>query len=234
MLLAYIDESSDKTTYFINTLLVQDSDVIPLGDSLHELRLEICGKYGLPEGIEFHGYDILNGNSDWLPIRSDYAAQKEIYNRIMDCIIQFDVRIYIKGINIAAFVSKYGNDETVMHNAALTWNLEKVQSRAKQENEIALVIADEVGAQSTFYRARLRFHQRIETFGWDPVVLDRIADTIHFAPSKESSLIQAIDILAHANIRARRRDKNPDLVAFQEGLHDKLWNSGRLRYYNIW
>lgn len=234
MLLAYVDESSDTTTYFINTLLIQDRDVIPLGNSLHELRLEICDKYGLPEGIEFHGYDILNGDSDWFPIKSDYAAQKEIYNFIMDCIIQFDVRIYIKGIDIAPFVSRYGNDEMVMHNAALIWNLEKVQSRAKQVDEVALVIADEVGMQSTFYRARLRFHQRIETFGWEPVVLDRIADTIHFAPSKESSLIQAVDILAHANIRARRTDKNRDLVAFQKGLKDKLWESGRLCYYGIW
>lgn len=200
MLLAYIDESSDGRVYFVNTMLVKDTDLISLGKSIDSLRVEIAREYSLNENIEFHGYDILNGVNEWRSLKKNYAAQMDIYNRIMDCILAHDIRIYIKGIRIKSFVKSYGAQESTMHNAALTWNLEKVQNRARASDDIALVIADEVGASSSFYRANLRFHQKFKTFGWEAVVLDRIADTIHFAPSRESSFIQAVDILAHAVI----------------------------------
>ncbi|MDO8646306.1 MAG: DUF3800 domain-containing protein [Candidatus Planktophila sp.] len=234
MLLAYIDESRNADTYFVNTLLVRDVDVIPLGNALNLLRKNIAEEYRLNANIEFHGYDILNGKNEWILLGSDYDAQINIFNKIIDCVLQFNVGIYIKGIGIANFISRYGTDESLLHNAALIWNLEKVQNKAMQNSDIVLVIADEVGAQSSFYRANLRFHQANATFGWDPEILDRIADTIHFAPSRESSLIQAVDMIAHANVRAHRLDQRPELVTFQKGLHDKLRASGRLCYFGIW
>jgi hypothetical protein len=234
VLLAYVDESSDQTTYFINSLVISDDEIIPLGNRLHELRIEICQEYTLVDDIEFHGYEILNGFGKWKSLKTNYAAQKDIFNSFLDVVLEFDVGIYIKGINKSNFESRYGTDEEILHNAALIWNLEKIQNRAQRDDDVALVIADEVGKSGAFYRSRLRFHQRSETFGWQPVILDRIADTIHFAPSSESIFIQAVDMIAHANIRARRVDSNLELSAFQSGLRDKIWRSGNLKYYDIW
>lgn len=234
MLLAYIDESSNGLEYYVTTLLIRDTDLLSLGSSINALRKDISQEYQLNENIEFHGYDILNGVNEWRSLKQNYEAQIDIYNRVMKCILEHEVRFYVKGIEIASFSKKYGLDQTIMHNAALIWNLEKIQTKAKQSDDVVLAIADEVGQASSFYRANLRFHQEFVTFGWDPVVLDRIADTIHFAPSRESSFIQAVDIVAHAILRINRQDTNPGAVAFNVGLKDLLYSSGKLRYYNTW
>lgn len=234
MLLAYIDESSNDLEYFVTSLLIKDTELLNLGNSINSLRKDISQEYQLNKNIEFHGFDILNGINDWRSLKQNYVAQIDIYNRVMRCILAHDVRIYVKGIEIASFSRKYGLDKKIMHNAALIWNLEKIQNKARQSDDAVLAIADEVGKASSFYRANLRFHQEFETFGWEPAVLDRIADTIHFAPSKESSLIQAVDMIAYAILRTRRQDAHPGLITFHAGLKEILTTSAKLKYYNIW
>ena len=111
MLLAYIDESSNDLEYFVTSLLIRDADVLSLGHSINALRDDISQEYELNKDIEFHGYDILNGVNEWSSLRQDYEAQKAIFNRVIRCILEHEVRIYVKGIEISSFIEKYGSDK---------------------------------------------------------------------------------------------------------------------------
>ncbi len=61
--------------------------------------------------------------------------------------------------------------------------------------EYALIIADEVDAQAR-HRADLAGYRDVGTAGYRSRKLTRIVDTLHFAPSNASRLVQAADVIA--------------------------------------
>ena len=69
--------------------------------------------------------------------------------------------------------------------------------RAEQHHAVAAVrlIADEVDAQAK-HRADLSTYREVGTLGYRHRKLTRIVDTLHFAPSNASRLVQAADVIA--------------------------------------
>jgi len=234
MRIAYLDESSDDA-YFVNALLIQENDLIPLTDALINFRNLVVSRYNLSQEIEFHGYDLFNANGEWFPLKSDYESIKQVFLGFIDTLLSFNVQIYMKGVGKEKFTARYPElARQGIHNAAMLWCLEKVQRELSLSNELALVVADEEREGESYYRANVRHFQANPTFGWQPEVLNRIVDTIHFAPSHESLMIQAIDMLSYANIQIRKSVSDPRLLAFQQNLRVKLFDSGRISYYGVW
>ena len=60
--------------------------------------------------------------------------------------------------------------------------------------DYALVIADEVDSQAR-HRADLSSYREVGTTGYRHRKLTRIVDTLHFAPSHASRLVQAADVI---------------------------------------
>jgi hypothetical protein len=233
MLLTYVDETKDDA-YFVNALVIEPSEVPILSEAINRFKLLITSRYGISDDIEFHGYEIFHGKKQWHFINGDYAAQKSIYLEFLKLVISHTVEIYIKGIEVDGFEKVYGNQRHIIHNAAMTWNLEKVQKRALEKGSYALVISDEVNSHTDYYRAYLRYHQQNPTFGWQSIVLDRIVDTLHFAPSRESLMIQAIDMISYAHLRSRCVVNNPELSEFQKEMWGVIRDSGKVAYFGIW
>ena len=98
----------------------------------------------------------------------------------------------------------------------------------------ALVIADEIDSHKDYYRAYLRYHQQNPTFGWQSIVLDRIMDTLHFVPSRESLIIQAVDMISYAHLRLRCSVKHPELDEFQKEMWCVIRDSGKIAYLGVW
>ena len=73
--------------------------------------------------------------------------------------------------------------------------LERVDEYVTSVGEYALVIADEVDAQAK-HRADLSTYREVGTLGYRHRKLTRIVDTLHFAPSNASRLVQATDVIA--------------------------------------
>ena len=233
MLLTYVDETQDSV-YFVNALVIEPKVIPDLSEEIRKLKQRISFRYQCSPEIEFHGYELFHGEGEWAFLAGQYEVQKSIYLEFLNIIINYDLGIYIKGIEMAGFEIIYGKQRHIIHNAALTWNLEKIQEKAQILGTFALVIADEVNSHSDYYRANLRYHQQNPTFGWRPVVLDRIIDTMHFAPSEESLMIQAIDMISFAHIRSRSIVENPDLEAFQNQLWKVLADSQKIKYLGVW
>jgi Protein of unknown function (DUF3800) len=232
--LAYLDESSDDA-YFVNALLIQEKDLIPLSNALQDFRYSVVNTYNLDSDIEFHGYDLFNSYGDWAPLKSDYETIKKIFLEFLEVLLAFDVDLYIKGVAKDNFNRRYpDHTRQDIHNAAMLWCLEKVQKTLSVSDELALVIADQEHEGESFYRKNVRFFQTNPTFGWQPQILNRIVDTIHFAPSNESIMIQAIDMVSYANIQIRKKVADPRLQVFHQVLNAKIHHSGRMSYYGVW
>ena len=82
------------------------------------------------------------------------------------------------------------------HESTLTFLIERVDEYAERVDDLALIIADEVDGQERF-RRDLWHYQRQSTWGYRARQITRVVDTIHFAPSKSSRLVQAADLVAY-------------------------------------
>src|SRR5690606_527155 len=112
----------------------------------------------------------------------------------------------------------------------------RVDECATSLGEYALVIADEVDGQAG-HRADLSSYREVGTTGDRHRKLTRIVDTLHFAPSHASRLVQAADMIAflarrvgtHRELAARSREPR---VAMWKRLgprvhHDRCWFPSR-------
>jgi hypothetical protein len=77
---------------------------------------------------------------------------------------------------------------------------------------VALVIADE-RARADRYREEVGYYRRYGTSGWKATKLDRLVDTIHFAPSKFSRLLQAADLVSYTNAMQHKKHSNEATAA---------------------
>ncbi|MGH3544955.1 MAG: DUF3800 domain-containing protein [Mycobacteriales bacterium] len=73
--------------------------------------------------------------------------------------------------------------------------LERVDECVTSLGDYTLVIADEVDGQAR-HRADLSSYREVGTAGYRHRKLARIVDTLHFAPSRASRLVQAADVIA--------------------------------------
>lgn len=184
----------------------------------------------MPSNAELHGYVLVAGREAWAKLRPNLAARIDIYQKTIEAIARFDVRIYIRGADLATHRIRYGADVNP-HRTVLPWVLERVQQDAVRTKDVALVIADEVALPDR-YRQDVLGYQQSGTWGWKPETLDRIADTIHFAPSKSSRLLQAADMVSYAHLQSVKRHPN----ALAQAANERIWSqlTGKVREASCW
>lgn len=221
MQLAYLDESKAPTAYYITALVVADKDTIALAAALDDVIDWAQDTYGgVRDHAELHAVDLVGGEGDWLKYRPKQriAARVAVYERAVSAIASFDVRAYIRGADDASFARRYSTDD--VHGTVLPWVLERVQKDVKARDDLALVIVDELQHRDR-YRRHVRDYQRYGTYGWKPEVLNRIADTLHFAPSHSSRLLQAADLVSYAHTQTCRSHKD----ARAEAAWSRIWST---------
>lgn len=208
MQLAYLDESKAPTAYYVTALVVSDKDTVALSRGLDEVVEWAQDNHGgVRDNAELHAVDLAGGQRDWAKYRppEKIPARVAVYERAVDVIASFDVRAYIRGADDKVFAKRYSH--TDVHGVVLSWVLERVQNDAVGHDDLALVIADELQHRDR-YRRHVRDYQRYGTAGWKPEVLDRIADTLHFAPSHSSRLLQAADLVSYAHLQTCRTQRD--------------------------
>lgn len=232
MLRTYIDESASNDVYYVASLTIPDESVQNLEHEIRLLQTKIGEIYKLPPNLELHGYEIWHGEGVWSEISLE--DRKEIIKYILKVILELDVRIAIKGVRINHFQSKYGKERRTIHNAALVWNLEKVQYHANRVSRRFSLIADESGPNDTYYRDQVNTFKNFETFGWDPETFTNLEGDLKFVSSEMSCGLQAVDVIAYIYQRSNQEVKHPQLKVFQRELVDKLYSSKKLIYLGIW
>ena len=202
MLLAYVDESYDAKwpVYWIAALVCPERVVGPLAAGLDAVVEKAAGSYsGIGAAAELHGHALLHGKDDWKPMAPMVRARIGVYNDAFDVIASHDVQVMIRGVHVPALKRRYVNPHHP-HTVVLQHLLERVDIYAEAEGQPTLVIADEVD-RANEYRRDLWRYQRQSTPGYLSRRLTSIVDTIHFAPSHASRLVQAADLIAYLHGR---------------------------------
>ena len=230
MLLAYLDESYTKDRYFIAALLVPDREARSLTDALDTVVREACYKHGnVVVDAELHGYDMVAGKGCWEPLAGMVRARIGVYNAAFKAIADHNVHIIIRSLDVVGLKKRYPAPDHP-HSIVLTHVIERVDECAETHGEMAILIADEVDGQDN-YRRDLWAYQRSSTWGYRARPIKQIVDTIHFAPSHSSRLLQAADLIAYL---ARRRATHTEQDERAARANEALWARIQPRIWHQW
>lgn len=231
--LAYLDEADGANgAFYITAVVLPDHQSIAMGDALQLVVTRAAQTYGgvNPEA-ELHAVELIGGKRTWQRYRDLIPVRYTIFEAAIDEIVRFDARVYIRGASRKVFSERYSAG-TDIHQTVLPWVLERVQADAVERSDIALAIADDHQYRER-YRKAMRDFQQFGTFGWRHQRLDRLADTLHFAPSSASRLLQAADLVSYAHIQTLRQHKHEVARAFWLRVWGKL-QQGVLKEASTW
>lgn len=220
MLLAYVDESYTHDYFYLGALVVDSGEqALEIESGLDSLIDEFRSSGAAPvkRDVELHGKEIFHGQDGWagVPVRVRIA----IYRRAMTIVRESGARFIVRGMDCAKQRARYRKVQPP-HEVVLAHLLEQLDLFARQRKTHVLVVADEVHT-SERHRTNFRDYRAWGTPGYKSSTLDRIIDTIHFAPSHHSRLLQASDLMTYLY---RRRKTHPEPNARAQAATDSVWS----------
>lgn len=107
---------------------------------------------------------------------------------------------------------------------------EQINKYAATHDDFALVIADEVGEPAR-HRADLAAYRQDGTWGYRATKLTQIIDTLHFAPSDTSRLLQAADLVVYLHRRMVTHTEPSDKA---RRANERLWSHVEPKVVHQW
>jgi hypothetical protein len=198
-------------------LVCPDSEAIGLAKSLDSVVEEASYEYGrVSKDAELHGHDLVGGKRDWERLKPQLTERIAVYTDAMRAIGSSNVEILIRGVSRPGLERRYGKGVDP-YSVVMTHMLERVDEYASKRDDLALIIADEVAVPDT-YRQDLRMYQQRGTWGYRARVLTHIVDTLHFAPSSASRLLQAADLVAYMYQKVQRASGDGRAIRANEAI----------------
>lgn len=222
MLLAYVDESFTTMWYYIAALVVPDTSVVSLTAALDEVVQKAVDDHGgIDPATELHGNSLVGAKDGWEALAPKVRARIGVYMNAIAAIAAHDVAVIVRGVDSDRLKKRYTRPDPP-HSVVLTHLIERVDEYAEAQNDLALMIADEVWGQDT-HRRSLWEYQRTATWGYRSRQITRVIDTIHFAPSSSSRLVQAADLIAFLyRRRATHAETDPRSAKAFADLWDRI------------
>jgi len=225
--LAYLDESSTKTHYFIGALVVDESAAVAIHLGLDGVaRAAGNAMPGAPDPLELHAYPMFHFKGEWAAFIPTPRAGIAVYNQAVKVIARTGVHFLNRGVTNLAAIQRRDADPCPPHSIALQHTLERLDRLGAQLGEQILVICDDI-SDPNLHRASLRSYQLHGTPGYRSSRLPHILDTVHFAPSKHSRLLQAVDLVTFMHQR-RFINANAREMRIWNGMHQRLATAGCL------
>lgn len=230
-LLAYVDESERKPYFFLGSVVADGNTVNKLEAGLSEILEELYESGVLTQSNtrELHGHDLFQGKGDW----SNLAPRQRIgvYSRALGLISESGAKVVVRGLDCERQKAKYSIVEPP-HEVVMGHLLERVNDYAKRVDDKALIVADEVHAVER-HRTNFRDYKQNGTPGYRSSKLPYLIDTLHFAPSHHSSMLQAADLVTfvYGRRHVEIRQNDPSALATR-----RLWHllDGAVLHHGVW
>jgi hypothetical protein len=199
VLLAFIDESSNRLHYRTLGLIVHQDKVRLLLEGLNAVMDQAAATYEeIGPDDELHGHDLFHGTETWAPLRRLTRARISIYRQALEVVAEHCEAFFVEGLDRGSFQRKYA-DEHDEHVTTLLHLLEKLDRYADRRGQDLIVVADEHhtarAAQEALRRTR---NGTVWGYRGRP---RRVVDTIYFVSSEMSRPVQAADMVAFLHQR---------------------------------
>lgn len=233
VLMCYVDESSRKSpdAYYVGALVVDAGQVRAIERSLDAVMELVTAQWpNVAPDTEFHGYDMFQGKEAWKGVPPHLLAWAS--QQAVEAICGHQPWFAIHGVETNRLQNKYGVNAYEPHEVALSQLLMKVQKKLRRKGHEIMVFADEhhLAADS---RTRFTELRNGAVKGLSDQPLDIYLDTMYFGPSKNSRLLQAVDLLTYFRQRASHEtERHPQAIRRMRNIrksidrvcqHDYLW-----------
>ncbi|WP_394252312.1 DUF3800 domain-containing protein [Arthrobacter pityocampae] len=237
--LAYVDESFKSRRFYLGAIMLDTAEAANLTAALDRLSEKWSATYGLPYGVELHGYEIFHGEKSWEPMKLMVRARVGIYKQLIDTVLDHDVLFYFQCIDEVALLERQTRQGYPQKFATsqVAWNfiLQKLSAKASYDKTEVLIIADEEADYENRRRALAEYRVSGTPGTYLKSRLPGILDTIHFAPSHHSRLLQAIDCTLFIHQRlSMKTDTDARAIKLMDEWRDQLNNSGKIRFQGTW
>lgn len=237
MFLCFVDESNQNDFYGFAAILADEHATKALTGHLNAVVAQAAVDYGIERTAEIHGHPMFHGKEDWadVPIR----ARISIFEKVIDAIVGADVTILLRAVSASRLLARQNQQHYPVkfppEQVCFQHILQRADRVASMRDTYALIIADERGDRER-HRERFATYQTSGTPGvYMHSTLPRLLDTVHFAPSRHSRMLQAADIIAFTHRRwqtVTERDSRSQAV--MDRLESKVLNSGRVHDPGTW
>lgn len=232
----FIDESYTSRDYYVAALLVDDEQKAVLEARFQELRQEARFKWKVPDDIEFHAHELMQGRGPWLPLLGRVGDAASLYRKLLKAIVDSGARIAVQSVDIVRLNLRFQYPATP-YEVAVRRALEQVNLWCKQDGlGMAQIIADDIGQD--YERASAAFRRIVD--GTNPAAsaahpgrLAQIKESVILANSSEVTGVQAADLVVHIVRRhLEETDAAPQARRLARSLHNILQPA--LRYSTKW
>lgn len=231
MLLAFVDESDRADFRSFSAVIADESATKSLTDDLNAIVRQASVDYGIPPTTEIHGHPMFHGKHEWKGVGA--RARANLHEKVIDAILDSDVIILLRSVYESRLRDRQARNNYPVNFPAeqvcFQHILQRIDQVAKQRHAYALVIADERGDRER-HRERFATYQTEGTPGvYMHTTLSSLLDTVHFAPSHRSRMLQAADIVAFTyqrHMTVSESDRRAQVV--MDRLWCKLISSNRL------
>lgn len=198
MLLAYVDESNRGNFYGFAALVADEHATKSLTADLNAIVQQASIDFGIPATTEIHAHPLFHGSEGWALVPP--RARVAIYRQIIEAICRHDVLFILRHVDSKRLLQRQESRRYPVRFPAeqvcFQHILQRVDRVAQARDTHALLIADNRSDRER-HRERFATYQTEGTPGaYMYTTLDRLLDTVHFAPSHQSRMLQAADMLA--------------------------------------
>lgn len=198
MLLAFVDESNQGDFHGFACVLADEHATKALTADLSRIVRQASVDYGVDSKSEIHGHPLFQGKEDWKGV--GVRARVSLFNQIVDAVTGSDVTILLRSVSASRLTARQAANYYPVNfppeQVAFQHILQRVNRIARRRDTHALVIADDRSDRDR-HRERFATYQTEGTPGvYMHTTLERLLDTVHFAPSQQSRMLQAADIMA--------------------------------------
>lgn len=198
MYLAYFDEVKpsfpERPFFFIGGLVVEDKDVQKIEQSIHGLALDFFGKSTLGKDTELHGIEIFRGNGACKG--RSIEERLVLFRGLIDILSNEKIKKFLVTINCEEHRRRYVNPEPE-YNLGLMFYIEMVEKFLSDNNSLGMLFGDHEKDQVEKSIINLSEFRLEGTRYRRGKKINCILDTLYFAQSHHSRLVQLADVFMY-------------------------------------
>ena len=205
MLLSFVDESNHGDFHGFAAVVADEYSTKSLTGTLNAIMRHAGVDWGLDCTTEFHAYPMFHGKEVWSAVPA--RARVGLFHKVVDAIVDEPVVLILRSVNETRLRERQTKNYYPVNfppeQVCFQHILQRVDRVARRDTTHALIIADERGDRER-HRERFATYQTEGTPGvYMHTTLDTLLDTVHFAPSHRSRMLQAADVVAFIYRRFR-------------------------------
>lgn len=204
MLLCFVDESFKADFYGFGAVMADAEQTRALTAHVHGIVAALDG-YGVAPRTEIHAHPLFHGKDAWTGVPPRVRAK--VFIDVVDAVRASGATVLLRGVrperlrrhqDARAYPDRHAPEQVAFQHL-----LQRADRTAAANETYALVIADERSDRDR-HRERFAVYQAYGTPGtYMHTRLERLLDTVHFAPSHHSRMLQIADLIAFVWVRSQ-------------------------------